>query len=345
MIPSRGAEEGSMPERDAAEQGARIQQAASEIAYLHANHDVFRLDLRQPGGIARRVVGLARRLLRRLLTPILARQATYNEVNARAASSVLGVVQGHATALESVRREAREAIDRLARQETIALEALQRAVVDALDELGRKQEDALAGLPEAVLARVESRVRDLERAVLRQRARRGGGEEIGQRLEAYLPLLKDCAPCAEGRPVVDVGCGRGEWLELLREHGVAARGVDLDRAAVRRCRGLGLDVVESDAITFLRGLPDGAIGALTALHVIEHLPVEGRLDLLHQGVRVLAPGGVAIFETPDPEIVMAASGGSLLRLLADAKGLSRLEIRTLDSPEAPRDYALVAWKA
>jgi hypothetical protein len=62
----------------------------------------------------------------------------------------------------------RQGIDRLAQQETMALEALQRAVVDALDELGRKQEDALASLPEAVLARVESRVRDLERVVLRQ---------------------------------------------------------------------------------------------------------------------------------------------------------------------------------
>jgi uncharacterized protein YbjQ (UPF0145 family) len=173
MTPPRGAEEGSMPERDAAEpapaeQEARIQQAAAEIAYLHANHDVFRLDLRTPGGLWRRVVSLARRLLRRLLAPILARQATYNHVNARAATSVLGVVQGHAAVLESVRREVRQGIDRLAQQETMALEALQRAVVDALDELGRKQEDALASLPEAVLARVESRVRDLERVVLRQ---------------------------------------------------------------------------------------------------------------------------------------------------------------------------------
>jgi O-antigen chain-terminating methyltransferase len=133
---------------------------------------------------------------------------------------------------------------------------------------------------------------------------RGTREEIKSRLQVYLPRLREAGG---GADILDVGCGRGEWLELMREEGFPARGVDTNRIMVEECRQRGLEVVEGDALTYLRQLSDACLAAVTGFHVIEHLPWDRLLAILDETLRVLKPGGLAIFETPNPENLLVGS--------------------------------------
>ncbi|MGH2867361.1 MAG: class I SAM-dependent methyltransferase [Solirubrobacteraceae bacterium] len=124
---------------------------------------------------------------------------------------------------------------------------------------------------------------------------RGSEDQIRSRQRAYPPLL-------EGRmPVLDVGCGRGEFLELLRDAGIDAQGVDIDPAMVQRCRDKGLDRVElGDAGSHLEGLEDDSLGTIFAAQVIEHLPYLKLLRFLRAAMAKLAPAGLLIMETVNP---------------------------------------------
>ena len=140
-----------------------------------------------------------------------------------------------------------------------------------------------------------------------EEAFRGSRDEIKRRVSVYLPDLRAAQSATQGGPVLDVGCGRGELLEVSRADGLTASGIDSNRAAVEQCRELGLDATVGDAFARLRELPDGSLGALTAIHVVEHLPYLLLLRLLDEALRVLRPGGVAIFESPNPQNVLVGS--------------------------------------
>ena len=117
---------------------------------------------------------------------------------------------------------------------------------------------------------------------------------IRERQRRYLPLL-------EGRqPVLDAGCGRGEFLELLRAARVPARGVDLDPGMVARARAKGLEVEHADLVSHLSGVPDGTLGVIFAAQVVEHLPYEQLLAFLRLAWQRLQPGGLLIAETVNP---------------------------------------------
>lgn len=181
-------------------------------------------------------------------------------------------------------------------------------------------------------------------------------------------------------PVLDVGCGRGEWLDLLRENHLQASGIDLNRVLLALCQERGLPVMEAEAVAYLRSLPEASLGAVTVFHVIEHLPLPHLLDLLDAALRALKPGGVAIFETPNPNNMFVSSRYFYLdpthrhpippllgRFLAEARGFARVEILELHPwPEqhhvdtrtggdmaarfnecfyGPQDYAIIGWKA
>lgn len=130
---------------------------------------------------------------------------------------------------------------------------------------------------------------------------RGGMSDIEARLERYLPYLA-CAQVGQpGWPVLDLGCGRGEWLRLLRKRGLLARGVDTNPAMLDEARKEGLDVSNVGLITALRSAEASSVGAVTAFQVVEHLDQNTLLVLFQQALRVLQPGGVLLLETPNPE--------------------------------------------
>ncbi len=130
---------------------------------------------------------------------------------------------------------------------------------------------------------------------------RGTRAEIKSRLAMYLPYIYDVLKTTEDAPVLDIGCGRGEWLELLKENNILARGVDLNRLMVKLCKDNNLDVIEADAIEFLKSQADNSLAVITGFHIIEHLPFKILLSLYEQALRALKPGGLIIFETPNPE--------------------------------------------
>lgn len=202
---------------------------------------------------------------------------------------------------------------------------------------------------------------------------RGSREEIKERLRVYLPILEQ-AKVTEG--VLDIGCGRGEWLELLRDERVRGRGVDHNRVFVEQCRQLSLDVAEEDALVYLRGLPDSSLSAVTSFHLVEHLPFEMLIKLLDEIVRTLKVGGPLILETPNPENFIVGSysfyadpthrhpiPSPTLQFLLESRGLYDIKVMNLRPLDAARiegdteiikrfnqyfcsapDYGIIGWK-
>ena len=180
---------------------------------------------------------------------------------------------------------------------------------------------------------------------------RGSQEEIKQRLKVYLPIIKQQGIGTDLMPLLDVGCGRGEWLDLLKEENLRANGVDSNRILVEWCSDRGLDVTEDDLISALHKLPDESLGALTGFHIIEHLPIEKLVEFLNQAVRVLKPGGVVIFETPNPQNVLVGScnfyfdpthrnplPSQVTKFLLESRGFVRVEVLNLNpSDDTPVD--------
>jgi glycosyltransferase involved in cell wall biosynthesis/SAM-dependent methyltransferase len=128
---------------------------------------------------------------------------------------------------------------------------------------------------------------------------RGPEERIRELLQPYVALLQ------EHPPVLDLGCGRGELLDLLTAAGVEARGIDLDEGMVARSRQKGLPVEQADAVEYLERLGEGELGAITAIHVVEHLAYEELQRMLDSARRALRPGGVFVVETVNPHSLSA----------------------------------------
>jgi len=158
---------------------------------------------------------------------------------------------------------------------------------------GKGKQPANAELSELVAHRLDAFYFSFENRF------RGPREEIKKRMRFYLPLVESCGAGKRGRPIIDLGCGRGEWLELLREQNLEATGIDLNEAMIDQCKERRLNVVQADAVEFLRPLPDNSHGAITGFHIIEHLPLDTLVDLIAETFRVLQPGGLAIFESPN----------------------------------------------
>jgi O-antigen chain-terminating methyltransferase len=163
---------------------------------------------------------------------------------------------------------------------------------------------------------------------------RGSQSEIRERVSIYVSAFEGAAD------VLDIGCGRGEFLDLLRERGISARGVDLNDEMAAVCRARGLDATAGDALGYLLALPDGSLGGLFAAQVVEHLEPDYLMRLLDAAYHKLRPGSTIILETINAACWYAFFASYIrdlthvrplhpdtLRYLVLASGFQRVEIR------------------
>lgn len=148
---------------------------------------------------------------------------------------------------------------------------------------------------------------------------RGPDEQITERLRHHLPRL------AEQGPVLDLGCGRGELLRLLKDNGTDARGVDSNPHMAEVARASDLPVEEIDLFAALDACESESLGAITAIHVVEHLSLGDQLRLIRASRRALRPGGILLLETPNPLSLVAGS----INFLRDPTHLRPLHPDTL----------------
>jgi O-antigen chain-terminating methyltransferase len=312
---------------------------------------------RQAGGGPKGAVKrFLRKLMRWYVEPLAADQRVFND-------SVLKLVDALSERADSS-TAAREQAERLVRELEERLARLERRG-GAAGQGGPPQPATVAAQPAAASVpdyfAYESRMR-------------GSVDAIRERQRLYVDILRDA------EPVLDIGCGRGELLGLLREAGVEARGIDADSDMVAYARGDGLDVEQADLVEYLQRAGDGSLGAIFMGQVVEHLPAPTLVRTFQLAVAKLRPGGVLVAETINPLSPIALRNyfadlthaqplvPETLELLARQSGFAETEIRFLNEPAerltepddpviaanvrrlndllfAPLDYALVARTA
>ena len=167
-----------------------------------------------------------------------------------------------------------------------------------------------------------------------EEAFRGSQHEIRQRLAEYVPLFEGASD------VLDIGCGRGEFLDLLREQGIRARGVDLNDEMAALCRERGLEAAAGDALAYLESQPDASLGGLFGAQIVEHLEPAYLMRLLETAYHKLRPGSKIVLETINPACWYAFFSSYIrdithsqplhpdtLRYLLVASGFQRTELR------------------
>jgi SAM-dependent methyltransferase len=173
---------------------------------------------------------------------------------------------------------------------------------------------------------------------------RGSQAVIRERQESYIPFFASCPG-----EVLDIGCGRGEFIDLLNGQGIAARGIDLNHEMAELCRARGLNVTEADAVAYLLTLPEASLGGIFAAQVVEHLEPSYLLHLLDLAFARLRPGGTLVLETLNPACWTAFFESYIrdithrwplhpetLKYLVTASGFTRASIE-FRSPVPPQD--------
>lgn len=202
---------------------------------------------------------------------------------------------------------------------------------------------------------------------------RGSRELIKSRLLVYLPLVKAIKACYPDGQAIDLGCGRGEWLELLGEAELAVKGIDIDDGMLSACREMGLTVETGEAVNYLKQLPEQSQVIVSGFHIAEHIPFAELQVLIQEALRVLKPAGLLILETPNPENIMVGTSNfyldpthqrpippPLLAFLPNFYGFYTTKVLRLQEPPVPDsnqpaklidvfkgvspDYAVVAQK-
>ena len=139
---------------------------------------------------------------------------------------------------------------------------------------------------------------------------RGSAEKVSEIQKAYLPIFKPT--CSGEAPLVDLGCGRGEFLLMAKDAGMKVMGVDLNPEMAAACQAAGLDVAEEDAVSFLRRQPDNSLGGVLMAQVIEHLSVNQLTEVISLAALKLAPGGAFVAETVNPACLTTFCGAFYL---------------------------------
>lgn len=210
--------------------------------------------------------------------------------------------------------------------------------INTLENVARGLERTLALLGKSTLPeeapKPSSKPLDVDYLLLENRFR-GSEEEIKALVSDYVPLLENLPG-----PLLDIGCGRGELLELLREKNIDARGIDLDRAMVERSKAKGLNVEYADLFEYLERIPEKSLGGMIATQVVEHLSHKQIDHFLQLIKRTVIPGGTVILETINPQSVTALARNffrdpthifpvhpETLRFAMEMRGFTTAEIR------------------
>lgn len=174
---------------------------------------------------------------------------------------------------------------------------------------------------------------------------RGSSEEIKNRQSSYIKFLEDVPT---GKDVVDLGCGRGEFLDLLSKSGIDSLGIDSSAIAVAECQEKGFEVKHLDVLDYLTSCEDASLRAVVSFQVLEHLSFPALLRVFAESFRVLVPGGLFLAETPNGANL--AVGGStfwldhthvrplhpeLLQHLAEFYGFANARVDLVSQPEVP----------
>jgi O-antigen chain-terminating methyltransferase len=340
--------------------------------------------------VLRRVGDLTRYLEDRLNDEAAERQADIRllTLNADETASHIGALQrsnsdlvAEAARLNQAIQGARESLafegrrtDALKKQAATLradLEIYAQSVSRLADELTSQRQSEVSPKQLHVLERAKANLLDPLYASLAEPFR-GTPGEIRERLKVYLPFLS----AVGSNSLIDVGSGRGEWLELVTEVGLAATGVETNTVLVQQSLRRGLRVVEDDLIDYLAAQPDNTVGGVTGFHVVEHLPMELVVQFLTEVMRVLIPGGVVILETPNPRNVLVGScnfyfdpthrnpiPAEILQFLLESRGFCDPQLLLLNPSSeeplsgdselvkrfnqyfyGPMDYGIVAWK-
>jgi SAM-dependent methyltransferase len=270
------------------------------------------------GAIVYPVKRLLRPLLRWYVEPLAAEQRAFNDAVLKLVDDLFEAADRAGASSESTQRTLVELEERLRRVERRAPGPGPAPVVTA------------AAQPAAVV------VPDYFAFEARMR---GSTAAVRDRQRVYVDDFRDAAP------VLDVGCGRGEFLSLLREAEVEARGVDGDADMVAYARGEGLDVTQADAIAYLEAADDGSLGGIFAAQLVEHLPPGMLVRLLELAAVKLRPGGLLVAETINPLSPLALRSyfadlthaqplvPETLALLAEQAGFRDVQTRFLNEPD------------
>lgn len=259
---------------------------------------------------------------------------------------------------------------KLSRDQSIDILNLQNNLRNLFEDMRKKLSRILPAGHIEELQKEEEHLLDALYVAFEDRFR-GERADIKERMRVYLSYIERIKAGTDDAIVLDIGCGRGEWLELLRDNRFKAKGIDNNGIMVNQCQGLGLDVINCDVIQYLRDQKPDTFGAITGLHIVEHLPLPVLVQLLDEVRRTLKPGGVAIFETPNPENMMV--GATFFHIdpthdkpvhpltmdfLMGQRGFSKIEIIRLHAMPGqsvdnemlhnllfgPQDYAAIGYK-
>jgi len=293
-----------------------------------------------------------RRLLDLIRTRLLRRQETFNSAAVQYINESVRplelAIDEYKTARDDVRRF-QEALAARERRMEALIDALRTEHAEIRTSLGVLQQathnlgSVVSGFsrtesgsvtPAAVPATSSSVETLSHKYVGFEDAFRGSSEDIEQRLRDYVPTF------AGASDVLDIGCGRGEFLALLREGGITARGIDLNDAMVAVCREKGFEATKADALSYLRGVPRGSLGGLFAAQVVEHLEPAYLTRLLEVAFEALRPGAPIVLETINPACWFAFFESFIrdithvrplhpdtLKFLLIASGFQQIEIR------------------
>lgn len=205
---------------------------------------------------------------------------------------------------------------------------------------------------------------------------RGSEESIYKRIEtAYSDIFTNDSKLLAEKPVLDIGSGRGEFLQLLADKGLTGTGIDINHDMVERAKSKGLDVIQADATKYLNTASnEGKFSAITGFHIVEHIPFVELLNLFAACHSGLAKDGFVLFETPNPENLIVGSCNfytdpshlkplppALLKFALESVGFVNVEVRKLHPMDiniettsvdssiserlfGPRDYCVIGYK-